>query len=75
MEKVTKLSRSPYAGKVIRVAIPAKVAVDYDKFIEVQRSIFDRLGHLACTSGFDIRWDTVSRFAVDENLQVNEQLG
>ncbi len=54
----------------VRVQLPAKIANDYEKFVEVQRSIFDRLGHLACLSGFDIRWDIVSQYQVDEKLNI-----
>ena len=59
----------------VRVSIPAKIANDYDKFIEVQRSIFDRLGHLACISGFDIRWDITTRYLVDDKLNIQEIAG
>lgn len=61
-----------YKGTPVNVAVPAKVAYDYDQFVEVQRSILDRLGCLACCSGFDIRWDLATRFSVDERLNVKE---
>ena len=59
----------------VRVSIPAKVVNDYDKFIEVQRSIFDRLGHLTCISGFDIRWDITTQYQVDDQLKIREIAG
>ncbi len=59
----------------VRVSIPANVANNYKKFIEVQRSIFDRLGHLACISGFDIRWDLTTQYQVDDKLNIREIAG
>lgn len=41
----------------VHVSLPADVLHDYDKFQSVQKDILGRLGHLGCTSGWDIRWD------------------
>ncbi len=60
------------ANSTVQVSLPANVAYDFDKFVEVQRSILDRLGCLACCSGFDIRWDLATRFSVDEQLKITE---
>ncbi len=68
------MSHAKYApvSKTVNVSLPANVAYDFDKFVEVQRSILDRLGCMACCSGFDIRWDLATRFSVDEQLNVTE---
>ena len=58
--------------KVIDVTLPSSVAFDLDKFIQVQKSILGRLGCGACTSGHDIRWNTVTRFGVGHDLDVTE---
>jgi hypothetical protein len=58
--------------KVVRVRLPRSVAFDLRKFQRAQTSILDRLGCTACCSGFDIRWDFVRDFAIDEDLGVTE---
>lgn len=72
MEKIERKLEQARLAEPVYVSIPAKVAYDFDKFVEVQRSIFDRLGHLNCTSGFDIRWDITTRFMVDEKLNIRD---
>jgi hypothetical protein len=59
------------ATRTVNVTIPAKVAFDIDALFEVQRSIFDRLGHPACYSGADIRFILERNFIVgaDGRLQ------
>ena len=58
--------------RVVRVTLPRSVAFDLRKFQRVQGSILDRLGCQACCSGFDIRWDFVRDFYVDEQLNIGE---
>jgi hypothetical protein len=55
-------------AKVVRVTVPAKVAVDLDLagIHELERDLFDKLGHPGCYSGFDIRWITEEQFFVNE---------
>jgi hypothetical protein len=62
--------RSSVASNVVRVSIPAEVYFDLDKFQSVQKDILGRLGCRGCTSGFDIRFDYLRQFVVDENLNV-----
>ena len=57
---------------LVRVAVPAGVAYDLDRFQKVQKDILGRLGCLACCSGWDIRWDIYRNFAVDDKLKVVE---
>jgi hypothetical protein len=58
--------------RTIHVTAPTKVLFDLDSFVKIQKDILGRLGHLACTSGFDIRWEFVDRFQIDEKLQLTE---
>ena len=58
--------------RVVHVRIPRSVAFDLRRFQRVQIDILGRLGCQACCSGFDIRWDFVRGFAVDEKLGVTE---
>lgn len=64
--------RSPAAMRHVHVKVPAKVAYDLDEFMEIQRSILDRLGCQACCSGFDIRWDIQRDFRVDAGGEIME---
>ncbi len=54
----------------VRVTVPRKVAYDFDTFVAVQRDLFDRLGHDACVSGFDIRWELETDFRLDQDLRL-----
>jgi hypothetical protein len=58
------LRRANVTGPV-EVVIPAKVAFDIEALFEVQRSIFDRMGHPGCYSGADIRFVLERRFIVN----------
>ena len=60
------------SDRSVRVSLPISVAYDIDRFQEVQRSILDRLGCMACCSGWDIRYDIQRNFLVDEKLNVRE---
>lgn len=62
--KNVDMRRATTTGPV-RVTIPAKVAFDIDALFEVQRSVFERLGHPACYSGADIRFMLERDFLVD----------
>lgn len=58
--------------RVVHVRLPRSVAFDLQKFQRIQKDILGRLGCQACCSGFDIRWDFVRGFAVDERLGITE---
>ena len=64
------LIRSATVQRPIKVTLPARAAFDVDVFVKVQRDIFDRLGHSACVSGFDIRWGFEDDFVVNEKLEI-----
>lgn len=54
----------------VEVRIPAKVAFDIDSLFDVQRTIFERLGHPACYSGADIRLMLERDFIVGANGKI-----
>lgn len=58
--------------RVVHVRMPRSVAFDLRSFQRIQKDILGRLGCQACCSGFDIRWDFVRGFAVDEKLGITE---
>lgn len=58
------------AGNVVRVKIPVRIANDLKSMQQVTASVLGQLGCEACHSGFDIRYDVVREFIVDENLGV-----
>jgi len=74
VEKSVAIGTWPTPERVVRVALPARVASDLKAFQKVQASILDRLGCAACCSGWDIRYDVARHFAVDEKLKVSERI-
>ena len=58
------------SGNLVRVSIPAKVAFDLKSLQRVTAQVLGQLGCEACHSGFDIRFDVVRDFVVDEKLGV-----
>ncbi|HKH43579.1 MAG TPA: hypothetical protein VKM72_02840 [Thermoanaerobaculia bacterium] len=58
------------AGNLVRVTIPVKVANDLKSMQRVTASILGQLGCEGCHSGFDIRYDVVREFVVNEQLDV-----
>jgi hypothetical protein len=58
------------AGNLVRVSIPAKVAFDLKSIQRVTAQVLGQLGCEACHSGYDIRFDVVRDFIVDEKLGV-----
>ena len=58
------------AGNLVRVSIPAKVAFDLKSMQRVTAQVLGQLGCEACHSGFDIRFDVLRDFVVDEKLGV-----
>jgi hypothetical protein len=67
-----KIGTWPTPERTIQVSIPPQVAYDLKDFQKVQASILDRLGCPACCSGWDIRYDIIRSFAVDDKLKVRE---
>ena len=65
----------PFPDRVVRVAVPAKVAFHLESMHKVTASVLGRLGCPACHSGWDIRFDIFRSFAVDEKLNIREAVG
>jgi hypothetical protein len=55
----------------ISVHVPVDLLWDFDSLTKVKKEILGRLGCLACTSGFDIRW-RVRDFVVNPALKISE---
>jgi hypothetical protein len=66
------IGRQTTPERPVRVTIPGKIAYDLNAFQRVQATILDKLGCTACCSGWDIRFDIVKEFAVDEKLNVQD---
>jgi hypothetical protein len=58
-------------GQVVRVTIPVSLFHNLEAMHKVTRQVLGQLGCEACHSGFDIRYDVIRQFVVDEkgNLQ------
>lgn len=58
----------------IRVVLPAEVAFNMDRFQASLKNLAERLGHPACISGQDFRFDMERYFAVNPaTLKVEAQ--
>ena len=73
-EDYVSIGTWPTPERTVRVALPGKVAVSLRDFQKVQASILDRLGCPACCSGWDIRYDVITNFRVDEQLNVHDEV-
>jgi hypothetical protein len=62
-------------SQVVQVQVPAKVAVDLDLHAihELELDLFDKLGHPACYSGFDIRWIIEDQYFVNESRSIQHR--
>ncbi len=56
----------------MNVHVPLHVLWDFDQLSKVKKDIPGRLGCLACTSGFDIRWRGAREFVVNPALEIAE---
>jgi len=43
-------------GQRVTISAPREVLYDIKKLVRVQEVVLGKLGHLGCTSGFDLRW-------------------
>jgi hypothetical protein len=43
-------------GQRVAVTAPRDYLYDAKKFSKLQEVVLGKLGHLGCTSGFDVRW-------------------
>ncbi len=67
-----KAEQRAVVGRQVTVKLPQKIAYDFDRFVEVQKSILDRLGCQACCSDIDIRWDIEREFVVGADGRLRE---
>jgi hypothetical protein len=51
-------------ARPITVKIPAEVAFNFDRLVEVQKELFEQLGHGGCYSGADFRFRLVDEWIV-----------
>ena len=58
--------------ETVNVHVPIEVMWDSDRLAGLKKDILGRLGCLACTSGFDIRWRTRRQYIVNPALEVRE---
>lgn len=58
---------------VVRVAVEARVAGDIKAIKKVTAAVMGELNHPGCHSGYDLRFDIVSNYAVNEKLEVIAQ--
>ncbi|NKB33135.1 MAG: hypothetical protein GKR91_08560 [Pseudomonadales bacterium] len=73
--KSVAIDTVPLPERVVQVTIPHSVAINLKAFQKAQASILDKLGCPACCSGFDIRFDTIRSFSVDNELNIRELVG
>lgn len=67
-----KIGSWPTPERTVKVSLPPSVAYNLDAFQKVQASILGRLGCDACTSGWDIRFDVIREYVIDQRLNVKE---
>lgn len=65
------LPQDPVPNIPIRVTLPGKVGYDLDKIQILVANIADRLGCLACCSGFDITFLHERELLINETLNVD----
>ncbi len=65
-----KLSKEP-GLRTVYIKIPGRVAFDLKSMHRVTETILGRLGCPGCHSGFDLRFDFIDEFIVDEELNVD----
>jgi hypothetical protein len=74
MEKLADLkSATAFYGtsdRVVNVTVSAKTAFDLDAIQQVERSLFEILGHSMCYSGWDIRFDLQRDYYVNDALEL-----
>jgi hypothetical protein len=58
--------------ELINVHVPIAVMWEFDALTKVKKEILGRLGCLACTSGFDIRFRGSRDFVVNPQGKVSE---
>lgn len=58
--------------ETVTVHVPLEILWDSERLTGIKKEILGRLGCLACTSGFDIRWKGAREFVVNPAMQITE---
>ncbi len=58
--------------ETVMVHVPLEVMWDSERLTDLKKEILGRLGCLACTSGFDIRWKGAREFVVNPAMRITE---
>jgi len=62
-------------GQEVHVTIPASLFHNLEAMQRVTKQVLGQLGCEACHSGFDIRYDVVRQFVVDERGALQSPFG
>lgn len=58
-------------SRAISIKIPARAAYDLKSMNRITETVLGRLGCPECHSGFDLRFEWIEDFIVDEELNVD----
>lgn len=72
--KGTYTPLDPIPLRVVRVTIPASVAYDFNKMVQINKTVLGKLGCEGCHSGHSIYYDIQRVFAFNEKLELIENL-
>ena len=69
---VTHVSPKPEPPQlpVIRIRVPARMAYDLDSMTKITANMVKELGCEPCHSGYDIRFEMISRYTINKKLDV-----
>ena len=69
------LNPQPLPPRDIRISVPPALLNDLGAFQRVQASVLAQAGCPGCTSGLNLIWESVTRFAVDPGGEVRPVIG
>ena len=58
------------ARQIVRVKVPARIANNLASMEKITATVLNELGHPECHSNFDIRFDIISQYTVNKELDV-----
>jgi hypothetical protein len=67
MSEIFEVPADLTPSRAVKVVIPVKVAFDIEALFNVQRQLFDRLGHGGCYSGTNFAFEVERSFVADVN--------
>ena len=65
--QATPLPDPPMKLPIIRITVSARVAYDLDSMTKITANMMKELGCEPCHSGYDIRFELASQYAVTRN--------